>query len=88
MRDDIIEACALAALNTRRDQLGNPRVADLSELMFPDEWQSVARAVLAAFKEATAEPSDETRQKINSAAFKGYDVFTMTHDEIFQELGI
>lgn len=101
MRDDIIERCALAALNRRRKQIGcQPRLS-LFEVD-SHQWQEIARAVLAAFKEATAEPTpgmvDEARTimilwSAEHASDTDWDdlaekAHTALHEQQWKEIGI
>ena len=59
MRDDIIELCALAALHARGfDKVVAREIMTVCEQRhLADLHRSIARAVLATFKEATAEPT-------------------------------
>ena len=57
MRDDIIEACALALMNEHLQGQGHDAGQDFISETARQIWHKKARAVLAAFKEATAEPT-------------------------------
>lgn len=91
MRDDIIEACALAAVNANRALDGLEPFASLHMTGDAELWLRDARAVLTAFKEATAEP---TPGMVEATGAKGRVRITIIfgyramHEQLWQEIGI